>query len=95
MHNDFLLNSYGTGKPLILASSLSNGMCVLTVSIGLCLAISTAERFLRAVGFAFSVIGVFLIVCAIEATRRSARDYDRMLQTQRMLKSDNGAPKDM
>lgn len=54
--------------------------------------LAAAESFLRAVGFAFSVIGVFLIVCAIEATRRTARDYDRMLVTQRKLMLDNKSP---
>ncbi|KAF8595802.1 hypothetical protein BDV93DRAFT_456086, partial [Ceratobasidium sp. AG-I] len=46
------------------------------------------------VGFAFSVIGVFLIVCAIEAARRSARDYDRMLITQRKIMLDSKLPVD-
>ncbi|KAG8738610.1 Copper Transporter integral membrane protein that functions in high affinity copper transport [Ceratobasidium sp. 428] len=35
------------------------------------------------VGFAFSVIGIFMIVCAVEALRRAARDYDRKIVTQR------------
>jgi hypothetical protein len=30
-----------------------------------------------------------LIVCAIEAVRRTARDYDRMLATQRKIKVNN------
>jgi hypothetical protein len=53
---------------------------------------STYEAFLRStyvVGFAFSVIGVFLIVCALEAVRRTARDYDRWVVTQRKIKFNN------
>ncbi|KAJ1309356.1 hypothetical protein OPQ81_006135 [Rhizoctonia solani] len=43
------------------------------------------------VGFAFSVIGVFLIVLGIEACRRTARDYDRWIATQRKIRFNNNA----
>ena len=43
------------------------------------------------VGFAFSVIGVFLIVCGIEATRRTARDFDRWVSTQRRIQLNNNS----
>jgi hypothetical protein len=47
------------------------------------------EAISATVGFAFSVIGVFLIVCAVEALRHTARDYDHMLVTQRKVKANN------
>ncbi|ELU43033.1 Ctr domain-containing protein [Rhizoctonia solani AG-1 IA] len=43
------------------------------------------------VGFAFSVIGVFLIVLGIEAFRRSARDYDRWVTTQKKIRLNNNS----
>ncbi|KAG9118951.1 Copper Transporter integral membrane protein that functions in high affinity copper transport [Ceratobasidium sp. 392] len=44
------------------------------------------------VGFAFSVIGIFLIVCAVEAVRRAARNYDRVIVAQRISNLDQSRP---
>ncbi|KAH7333004.1 Ctr copper transporter family-domain-containing protein [Rhizoctonia solani] len=45
------------------------------------------------VGFAFSIIGIFLITFLIEGLRRAARNYDRMLAAKHSGKlSKNGVP---
>ncbi|KAG8702078.1 Copper Transporter integral membrane protein that functions in high affinity copper transport, partial [Ceratobasidium sp. 423] len=42
------------------------------------------------VGFAFSIIGIFLITLLIEGVRRAARNYDRILAAKHGTLSKNG-----
>ncbi|KAG8693252.1 Copper Transporter integral membrane protein that functions in high affinity copper transport, partial [Ceratobasidium sp. 423] len=44
------------------------------------------------VGFAFSIIGIFLITFLIEGVRRAARNYDRILSAKHGTLSKNSTP---